>query len=74
MSGVKLRQWAVLFDLDTINQTYRVKSVTDMSSNGDGYVSDLFIPYTRVDAGDELDAFKEANEIMRNLGFKPERD
>lgn len=74
MKGVKLRQWAVLFDLDTINRTYKVKSVTEMSKDGDGYVSDLFIPYTRVEAGDELDAFKEATEIMRNLGFKPERD
>lgn len=69
VNGLKQSVWAVQYDLNYKNQTYTIKHVTDLGSDSD--VSDLFVPYSRVLASDELGAFNTGAKLIRNLGFRP---
>lgn len=69
VNGIKQTVWAVQYELNYKNLTYTVKHVTDLGSDSD--VSDLFVPYSKVLASDELGAFNAGAKLIRNLGFRP---
>ena len=69
MNGIKQSVWAVQYELNYKNQTYTIKHVADLGADSD--VSDLFVPYSRVLASDELGAFNAGAKLIRNLGFRP---
>jgi hypothetical protein len=71
MSGVKLKEWVVEFDLDFIDRTFVVKHVIDIT--GKDYPPHKMYPYTFIDAMDELSAFGSAARRIEALGFESRR-
>lgn len=69
VNGINQSVWAVQYILNHKNLTYTIKHVADLGSDSD--VSDLFVPYSKVLASDELGAFNAGARLIRNLGFRP---